>query len=160
MRDNLILGIILKLKRLFTIGLFILICLLVPLANVTASTWIFYDAIDDVTPVVSGVLQSSGDFQDEIDIISIELQLSDVVITFQDVPQDDSDHQYFLNIFWTNTPVANRTDGYFGMGENTVWTYLHNSTGYIVVDNEEEEEIGCFFNVLIKSNFLLIINSV
>jgi len=99
-RDNLILGITMKLKRLFTIGLFILICLLVPLTNVTASTWIFYDATNDVTRVSNGVNKNSGNYHNEVDIVSIELDASDVVITYEDAPQDDHNHFYILVVFW------------------------------------------------------------
>ncbi len=137
-----------RLNKLITIGFFILTFSLVPIANVTASTWLFYDAIDDVTFTNNGVDQDTGDYQDEVDIVSIELDASDFVITFQDVPQDDHDHQYYLHVFWTLTPVVNRTDGYFGIEENMVWTYLHNSTHHLVVDNQESGGIHIIGNTI------------
>jgi len=152
---------ILKSNKMYVIGIFILSLALVTISNATALTWIFYDAVDDVTYMFNDAAQNSGDYQDEIDIVSIELDASEVVLTFQDVPQDDEDHYYLLHIFWSQTNFINRTDGNFGKGDNMMWTYLQNSTGHTIVNNIENNSIYISADTLRMPipEFILITNS-
>ncbi|MHA1354380.1 MAG: hypothetical protein ACTSR1_04310 [Candidatus Heimdallarchaeota archaeon] len=139
-----------KSKNKIIVGLYILSLSLIPVSNTIASTWIVYDTTDDVACLQNYVTQSTGDYHDEIDIVSYELDSSNIVYTFQDVPQIDQNHSYQVEIFWfTSQTNPNKTVGTFNSIYNTVVTWLYNSKGVEVLKQEVNDSIYITANTII-----------
>ncbi len=120
----------------------ILNLVLLSLGNVSGSVvWIYWDTVDDVTFYDNSVPQYDGDYHDEIDIIRADLNGSNIVFQFQATPIDDSDHIYYLDIYWSETAGFNATSAIFGMGNNVMATYLHNSIGTEVASSVVQDSI-------------------
>jgi len=129
----------LKVKRsMFFITLFLVSITMLPLVRVNAAM-IVEDAKDDVVYYQNSTLVGTGDYQNEIDFVSIEVDGSNIVIKFQGMPQDDADHDYTGFVIWDEGDfISNGTSFEYGQGENTVSTYLADET-LTVIANEHED---------------------
>lgn len=114
---------------------FILINIIfISLSNVAGSiVWFNWDdEVDDVIFFNHYYPQFSGDYHDEIDIIGVHLNSTDLVFIFQAAPIYDINHTYHLTVYWSYTAEKNYTSAIFGHEINEVATYLQNSAGMIV----------------------------
>ncbi|MHA1440417.1 MAG: hypothetical protein ACTSPK_00960 [Candidatus Heimdallarchaeota archaeon] len=120
----------------------ILNLIIISLGNVSgAVVWIYWDDVDDVEFFDNSIPQYDGDYHDEIDIIRADLNGSNIVFQFQATPIDDADHIYYLDIYWTQYAGFNSTSAIFGMGNNVMATYLHNSVGQNVASSVVQDSI-------------------
>ncbi|NHJ87781.1 MAG: hypothetical protein FK734_20130 [Asgard group archaeon] len=116
--------------------------ILLSFSNVAGSVvWFYSDDVDDVEFYVNSIPQYEGDYHDEIDMIQIDLNNSNIIFKMQAVPIDDANHIHYLTIYWTQTAGFNSTTGIFGMGNNIMATFLHNSTGQEVASSEVQSSI-------------------
>ncbi|MHA1125086.1 MAG: hypothetical protein ACTSQX_05590 [Candidatus Heimdallarchaeota archaeon] len=123
---------------------------LLSLGNVSGVVvWIYWDTEDDVTFYDNGIPQYDGDYHDEIDIISADLNGSNIIFNFQATPIGDADHIFYLDIYWTQSPGFNTTSGIFGMAHNEMATYLHNSVGQNVASSV------VFSSISVGTSFLI-----
>ncbi|MBN1329856.1 MAG: hypothetical protein JXA54_10315 [Candidatus Heimdallarchaeota archaeon] len=124
------------------VGFLILNITLLSLGNVVGNVvWIYWTEADDVVFYVNNVPQYEGDYHDEIDIIQIALNNSNIVFQTQTTPVNDADHIYYLDIYWTQTGGFNSTSGIVGMGNNQMATYLRNSIGQDVASLVVQDSI-------------------
>jgi len=130
-------------------GFLILNITLLSLGNVVGNVvWIYWTEADDVVYYVNSIPQYEGNYHDEIDIIHVDLNSSNIVFQTQTTPVNDADHIYYLTIYWTQTGGFNSTTGIVGMGNNVMATYLHNSIGQDVASLVVQDSIivgGYFF---------------
>jgi len=131
-----------KNKMPLIVGFLILNITLLSVGNVVGNVvWVYWDTVDDVVFYDNSVPQYDGDYHDEIDIIRVDLNGSNIVFQFQTTPIDDVDHIYYLDVYWTQTAGFNATSGRFGMGNNEMATYLHNSVGQEVASSVVQDSI-------------------
>jgi len=138
-------GLLLRLKHKMIAGIFILWLNMISISNVYGVvTWICNDEEEDVDFYIFGVLQYSGNYYDEIDIVSLELIDSNVILTLQAPPINDYNHTYSIAIYWNNyygQNGLNITVGDFGSLTNQVETILQNSTGQEIASAVEVNTI-------------------
>ncbi|MHA1738904.1 MAG: hypothetical protein ACTSXA_13935 [Candidatus Heimdallarchaeota archaeon] len=129
-----------RIKQRLVVVLFIAHLLLIPVARVHCEVyWTSTDPEDDVGYYEGNNIQFSGDYADEIDVISLELIDSNAVLTLQEPPVQDFNHSYEVTILWNNywaEPGYNSTFGAYGIS-NEVVTLLQNSTGHIIAEERE-----------------------
>ncbi len=123
-----------KTFKKITMGLVLLSFLIIPITNVNAAIlWHANDLENDVMYFDNGIYQYTGDYIDEIDIVSIVLDGSSLLINLQGIPSGDYDHHYVVYIYWAGYPfkviLVNSTHIEFGHGYNVVNTYIYYSGG-------------------------------
>lgn len=135
-------------KKYLLLGLVLTSILLLPMSRVNALPLV-KDAIDDVRHYNGATLLSTGDYQDEIDIDNMEIDGTNLVVTFQDVPQYDEDHRYYAIIIWDLADwIDNFTSATYGKGENSVLTYLADETPTIIASTIVQDSISVVGNTL------------
>ena len=123
--------------------------LLLPISRVNALP-IVKDATDDVRHYDGATLLSTGDYQDEVDFVSMEIDGTNLVVTFQDVPQYDNDHNYYVAVIWDEANwIDNFTSAFYGKGENTVSTYLADETPTIIASTIVPDSITVVSDTLV-----------
>jgi len=123
-------------------GFLILNLTLLSLGNVAGSVvWIYWTEADDVVFYINSIPQYEGDYHDEIDIIRVDLNGSNIVFQTQATPVNDTDHIYYLDIYWNQTGGFNSTSGIVGMGNNEMATYLKNSVSQDVASSVVQDSI-------------------
>ncbi|NHJ47057.1 MAG: hypothetical protein FK733_04645 [Asgard group archaeon] len=116
-------------KNTIIVSLILFCILLLPITSVKAA-FLLTDATDDVQYYYEDLLQGTGDYQDEIDIVSLERDGPNLLLNFQDVPQQDDDHHHHVYVHWGGD---NYTTGEYSLTTiNIITTYLENSTGHQV----------------------------
>lgn len=135
-------------KNYLLLSLVLASILLLPISRANALP-IVKDATDDVRHYNGATLLSTGDYQDEIDFEDMEIDGTNLVLTFQDVPQYDDDHRYFAVIIWDLADwIDNFTSATYGKGENTVSTYLADETPTIIASTIVPDSISIVGNTL------------
>ncbi len=135
-------------KKSLLLGVILVSIILLPISKVQ-SLPIVTDAVNDVRQYNNATLSTTGDFQDEIDFVSMELVGTDLVVTFQDVPQYDEDHIYYAAIIWDEADwIDNFTSAWYGNGQNSVSTYLADEVPTIIVSTEVPDSISVSGNTL------------
>ena len=128
-------------KKSLLVGIILAGIILLPIARVKALP-IVTDAVNDVRQYNYGTLSTTGDYQDEIDYVNVELDGTNIVATFQDVPQDDEDHTYYVAVIWDEADwIDNFTSAFYGSGQNTVSTYLADESLVIIASTEVPDSI-------------------
>ena len=136
-------------KNSLLLSLVLASILLLPISRVNALP-IVKDATDDVRHYTGATILSTGDYQDEIDFESMELVGTDLIVTFQDVPQYDDDHRYYAIIIWDEASwIDNFTSAILGKGDNSVSTYLADETPTIIVAVDVPDSISVVGNTLL-----------
>ena len=135
-------------KQKLMVVVILLFLFLNPIQRVSAEIyWITKDAEDDVSHYIDDSLQYSGNYANEIDIVSLELIESEITLTLQDPPISDFDHTYSIYIYWNNyegDASYNRTYGSYDQYFNNIQTRLVNSTGYQIA----QESLVDMFRVI------------
>lgn len=135
-------------KNYLLLGFVIASIILLPISSVNALPKVT-DATDDVRYYNGATLLNTGDFQDEIDFETMEIDGTNLVVTFQDVPQYDDDHRYYAIIIWDLADwIDNFTSAFYGKGDNSVSTYLADETPTIIVAVDVPDSITVVGNTL------------
>lgn len=135
-------------KNYLLLGFVIASIILLPISSVNALPKVT-DATDDVRYYNGATLLNTGDFQDEIDFETMEIVGTNLVVTFQDVPQYDDDHRYYAVIIWDLADwIDNFTSAFYGKGDNSVSTYLADETPTIIVAVDVPDSITVVGNTL------------
>ncbi|MBD3189176.1 MAG: hypothetical protein GF308_00955 [Candidatus Heimdallarchaeota archaeon] len=121
---------------------------------ITAMTFPFTDAGNDVVYILNSIQQDEGDYHDEIDIVKIALVGTNIEIEFQDTPVIDGYHEYVMMIIWDEESSGNSTSIAAGnmLGQeplNFVSTLLLNSSGIPVAYSNIEDLITISGNKLV-----------
>lgn len=129
--------------------LILLILTLIPILNVKAIT-IVTDSVDDVWYYQDDVFQEIGDYQNEIDIVSIEVDGLNLIMTLQDQPLNDDDHEYRFVVRWATGSYRNNvTSAVLARERNEVSTILLDSQDQIIVDTTETDSITIIDETLV-----------
>lgn len=105
------------------------------------------DGTNDVVKTLSGIYHSKGDYQDDIDIVSIAKVGNNIEVTFQATPVIDGNHYYMIFIYWDgdensdNATICMAGNQYGSSPYNDVRTGLLDSNDNIVVYHEEDDVV-------------------
>ncbi|NHK31670.1 MAG: hypothetical protein FK730_09985 [Asgard group archaeon] len=111
-------------------------------SGVCAYSFPINDEINDVAHFIDNKFQDQGDFCDEVDIVKLEKVSSNLELTLQNAPIIDKLHMYTCTIHWdgnetyfTNYSTATIGSLYYHYVNNSVMTYLEDSSGQLVVQH-------------------------
>ena len=109
------------------------------------------DGTDDVY-LISDYTTISRDLSvyPQIDIVSIEIDGADIVITFGDPPVVADSYTYEFKIYWIgDDSIGNWTEGTLHDYHNYVQTRIENSTGDVILDDTENDIIAIVGDTLV-----------
>jgi hypothetical protein len=122
------------------------------------------DGTDDVTKLTYGTYDTTGDFADGIDIVSLGFSGTNLELTLQGTPVENDHYQYFIEIYWdgdddsTNLTMVNfgSTEGY--PQNNVISMILQDGSGNPVVGYAHEDEVYIDGNKIVApiANYSLI----
>ncbi|MBD3189495.1 MAG: hypothetical protein GF308_02575 [Candidatus Heimdallarchaeota archaeon] len=136
-------------KKLFILSPVIL-CLLLAASQISpvqALSFPMSDGTNDVVKALNGVYHSKGDYQDDIDIVSIAKVGDNIEVTFQATPVIDGNHYYLIYIYWDgddeslNTTFCMAGNQYGSTPYNDVQTALFDSNEMPVVIHNEDDVV-------------------
>ncbi|NHJ40730.1 MAG: hypothetical protein FK731_11925 [Asgard group archaeon] len=129
-------------KKHFILCQILLIIIGLNIISIKVSSYSFplEDEINDVAHLIDNKFQDQGDYQDEIDIVKLELNGTNLELTLQNAPIVDFNHRYSYTIHWdgnetnyTNYSIATIGSSYEFYMNNSAMTYLKDSSGKLVV---------------------------
>ncbi len=130
----------------------LIICIMIiQISPIRGVNFIQNDGTDDVY-FISDYTTISRDLSvyPEIDIVSIEIDGADIVITFGDPPVVADSYTYEFKLYWIgDDSIGNWTDGTLHDYHNYVQTRIENSTGGVILDETENDIIDVVGDTLV-----------
>jgi len=95
------------------------------------------DPIMDVTYLLDGVYQGSGDYEPSVDIMSVEINTTHAIMSLRESPNLTEPYLYYIWIYWTDVvdehqDDVNKTLCFLQDAFSFAQTYLYNSSGSMV----------------------------
>ena len=108
-----------------------------------AETFKETDDTNDIKHYVDYDWSYTDDDFSEIDISSLEIDGTSIIITFVGLPvADDVDYLYTCNIFWVgDDPLGNFTKIWYSNESSEIYTRIENSTGGEIIDDKQYDLI-------------------
>jgi hypothetical protein len=123
-------------KRIYFSILLIGLVYLLQIFNIQGALYSATDPTDDIRHYHSSTLVETGDYFDEIDIISFEIDTDKLKMTLDVAPINDINHFYFMSVYWDGDDTSkNYTVAQIGLGINSVLTSLYDNQDSIVAYN-------------------------
>ncbi|NHJ49001.1 MAG: hypothetical protein FK733_14540 [Asgard group archaeon] len=142
-----------RIKLQFAIIFSCLLFVLLPITNThSATVWYQCDPLDDVLYYEADVEQNKGDYHDEIDIRSVELNGSNLIVKTQEPPIEDQNHNYSIVVIWQELTVPEVRSNYTSVdlfnGTRLVFSQIYYGEDFVTKDvNDsitiEENSIIC-----------------
>ncbi|MHA1211747.1 MAG: hypothetical protein ACTSSH_04720 [Candidatus Heimdallarchaeota archaeon] len=131
---------------------FVICIMIIQVSPIRGANFIKNDPEDDVYLYSNFTTVSTGlSLYPEIDIISIEIDGVDIVLTYGATPIIDANHTYEFLIFWVGDDVLGNWTKMLLFGSvNSVQTSIENSTGGTILADTEQDI------VVVQSNTLVI----
>ncbi|MHA1188641.1 MAG: hypothetical protein ACTSXA_12970 [Candidatus Heimdallarchaeota archaeon] len=144
-------------KRKLLVCFILQMILLLSVSNVVGSSlFLIRDNINDVTLYsdFSDSILETGDYHNEIDIVSGELVNESFILTLEDPPFEDYHHVYELIIYWDTNFIVDNSFGNFTVGRfsyfsNCMMTTITNQSDFILAESVDYSSITISSNTLI-----------
>jgi hypothetical protein len=130
---------------------FVICIMIIQASPIRGANFIKNDPEDDVYLLSNSTIASTGlSLYPEIDIISIEIDGVDIVITYGATPIIDANHTYEFLIFWVgDDAIGNWTKMLLFGSVNSVQTTIENSTGGTILTDTEQDIVVVQTNTLV-----------
>ncbi|MHA1210983.1 MAG: hypothetical protein ACTSSH_00850 [Candidatus Heimdallarchaeota archaeon] len=129
-------------RQILVVSLISFMIFLLPLANVNAYTWNMVDDTCDVRYYdTEGVFQDEGCYHGEIDIVSMKLEGSNIIIELsENYPTNSCYYRFHISIKWESVPLSD--PGTYGEYGGCEGFWLKNFVKTLVYDEEGVIEIN------------------
>jgi hypothetical protein len=140
-----------KKKNSIVILGFVICIIIIQASPIRGANFLKNDPEDDIYLLSNLTTASTGlNLYPEIDILSIEIDGVDIVLTYGATPIIDANHTYEFLIFWAgDDAIGNWTKMLLFGSVNSIQTNIENSTGGTILTDTEQDIIVVQTNTLV-----------